>query len=188
MDSSLLIPDARVLDQAWERFGAGVELACHPFRNFTLATTDGSGLPQARLMTLRGVERDAGRLWLHSHQHSAKVMEITSNPAFAATFFDPEHMVSIRVRGTAACHLFDSAALAEFSRGAVAAGRGNAADLLWPGSPDALQHAITRKAFREFVAIALTVDELVWMQIAGGKVRHVRFREREGWQCEAMVD
>ena len=177
-----------IWDEVWSRLAGAVSLDDHPFRSFTLATVDSLGAPQARLMTLRGVDRVEHRIWVHSHQRASKIVELTANPAFAGNFFDPATLTTVRLRGTAACHLFDSSALAQFSRACTAAPHRNAADLLWPGSTDLLQRAITRKAFREFVAIALTVEEIVWMQVTGSEVWHVRLRESDAWTPENMPD
>jgi hypothetical protein len=55
---------------------------------------------------------------------------------------------------------------------------------LWPGSPEALQHALTRRAFREFAVIELAVEEIAWLQATATDVVHVLLRAETGFRPE----
>jgi pyridoxamine 5'-phosphate oxidase len=88
---------AATLDAAWEVLEAGVTDRGAPARHVVLATTGTQG-PEARLLVLRGADRAAGTLTLHSDAASAKVAELTVDPRAALLVWDPEGRVQIRLR------------------------------------------------------------------------------------------
>jgi len=65
---------------------------------FMLATASASGVPSARMVSLRGLEDRA--LLVYTHDASRKVRELDENPLFAAVFhFDAERR-QLRLEGT----------------------------------------------------------------------------------------
>jgi pyridoxamine 5'-phosphate oxidase len=65
----------------------------------TLSTVDGHGKPSARIVLLKGVERD--RFLFYTNHQSQKGKELDANPACALTFFWPELERQVRVSGLA---------------------------------------------------------------------------------------
>jgi pyridoxamine 5'-phosphate oxidase len=65
----------------------------------TLSTVDAHGKPSARIVLLKGVERD--RLLFYTNYQSQKGKELDANPACALTFFWPELERQIRISGLA---------------------------------------------------------------------------------------
>lgn len=65
----------------------------------TLSTVDGHGKPSARIVLLKGVERD--RFLFYTNHQSQKGKELDTNPACALTFFWPELERQVRVSGIA---------------------------------------------------------------------------------------
>jgi len=63
----------------------------------TLSTVDGHGKPSARIVLLKGVERD--RFLFYTNYQSQKGKELDANPACALTFFWPELERQVRISG-----------------------------------------------------------------------------------------
>lgn len=65
----------------------------------TLSTVDGHGKPSARIVLLKGVERE--RFLFFTNHQSQKGKELDANPACALTFFWPELERQVRISGMA---------------------------------------------------------------------------------------
>lgn len=79
------------LDDAWARLAPG--------RYVVLATTARNGA-EARMLVLRGADREAERLMLHTDAATAKVAELAAHPRATLLAWDPDDKVQIRVRVT----------------------------------------------------------------------------------------
>jgi pyridoxamine 5'-phosphate oxidase len=64
---------------------------------FVLATASASGVPSARMVSLRGIEARA--LLVYTHEGSRKTRELAENPAFAAVFHWSEARRQLRLEG-----------------------------------------------------------------------------------------
>lgn len=64
----------------------------------TLATVDEGGMPDVRVVLLKGLEE--GRFVFYTHYDSAKGREIAHNPKVALNFFWSKSVRQVRVRGT----------------------------------------------------------------------------------------
>lgn len=71
-----------------------------PLRWPVLATR-GAAYPGARMLVVRGFDREALDVELHTDARSAKLEELTADPACALLFFDKGSMVQLRVDGRA---------------------------------------------------------------------------------------
>jgi pyridoxamine 5'-phosphate oxidase len=88
-------------DDPWARVRQWLQPDLHgPLADaFMLATASPTGVPSARIVSLRGLE--PGALILYTHDGSRKVRELDANPRFAAVFhFDSERR-QLRLEGTA---------------------------------------------------------------------------------------
>ncbi len=65
-----------------------------------LATVDGAGLPDCRMVLLKGL--DAGGLVFYTNIESAKGLELAANPRAAVTFYWKSLARSVRARGPVA--------------------------------------------------------------------------------------
>jgi hypothetical protein len=155
----------------WERLVRAADDPADPLRVFVLATVTPEHRPAARLMTLRGADRRLGRVWCHTTRDSPKVAELRANPWFVAVAYDEKLGLQIRLEGTTSIHELDPLARDHFDQAARAregceSVAGELPDPLWPGSPDELQHAITRGAWMHFAVIQMDVQVIMWTQVA----------------------
>jgi hypothetical protein len=175
-------------DTVWRRLAQAADDPADPLRLFTLATVTPENRAAARLMTLRGADRRLGRIWCHSKSDSPKIADLRLNPWFAAVAYDPVQSVQIRLEGSAEIHELDPLARSHFEQASRAREsadlvEGEVPDLLWPGSPAELQHAITRGAWRHFAVIQMEIDSIVWTQVVGAETVHCILHPANGWKA-----
>ncbi|MGC6512085.1 MAG: pyridoxamine 5'-phosphate oxidase family protein [Parvibaculales bacterium] len=67
-----------------------------------LATIGLDGTPRTRMVVLRRMDRESGRLIFHTDLRSGKVEELAKSPMASLLFYDPKKRIQISVTGTAA--------------------------------------------------------------------------------------
>ena len=72
----------------------------HPFRYFTLATSDISGRPRLRTVVLRDFDTDCN-LYIYTDKRSKKITHIIEREWVSALFYDPEKLCQVVVRAKA---------------------------------------------------------------------------------------
>lgn len=198
----------------WTRLRRAADDPDDPMRLVTLATVTPEGTPAARLMVLRGVERDPARVWFHTHASDAKVIDLSTQPAAQVVAYDASARAQLRISGLATVHRLDTIARMHFEQGSMLATRlasilgegvldeakssetANGAseterhsasesgppDILWPTAGPKLIEATTRRAWREFAAIEISVGlvEIV-IGLPGGS-RRATLRAADGWR------
>tara|TARA_Y100000739_G_scaffold179643_1_gene157702 strand:- start:4215 stop:4811 length:597 start_codon:yes stop_codon:yes gene_type:complete len=73
--------------------------SAHPFRTFSLASTD-EKIPSLRTVVLREFSLDDRFLDCHSDLRSPKVIELKKNNRFSALFYSSEKKIQLRFKGT----------------------------------------------------------------------------------------
>jgi hypothetical protein len=89
-------PDPLVQFGRW--FNAAVDAGLRDPNAMTLATVDGQGRPNARIVLLKGADPDGFRFF--TNYHSAKGRELDSRPEAALVFFWSELERQVRVEGS----------------------------------------------------------------------------------------
>ncbi|MDX2016513.1 MAG: pyridoxamine 5'-phosphate oxidase family protein [Planctomycetota bacterium] len=90
-----------VLDHAWAMLVRGVRDAKHGFHTPTLATLSPEGLPEARIVVLRGADPARLEISAHTDARSPKVHELRTQPTAAWVFYDAHSKLQIRARARA---------------------------------------------------------------------------------------
>ncbi|GAA3509498.1 pyridoxamine 5'-phosphate oxidase family protein [Aquimarina addita] len=72
----------------------------HPFRYFTLATSDINYSPRLRTVVLRNVDKDL-TLMIYTDHRSKKVTHILEHEVVSLLFYDPERLLQITMRAKA---------------------------------------------------------------------------------------
>lgn len=97
-------PWANTLDglyeQAWARLSRGVGDRHAPARHPTLATVSARGMPQARIVVLRAVDKQAGILRVYTDLQSAKVDDLRATPMAALLVWDSSAHLQIRLQAS----------------------------------------------------------------------------------------
>ncbi len=90
--------------QAWQALVRGAHDPKHAFHWPTLVTTSPDGLPEARTVVLRHVERAARQLALYTDVRSSKLEAIRAQPVVAWHLYDGKRRVQLRVKTLACIH------------------------------------------------------------------------------------
>lgn len=87
-------------DELSQEILKSVEKNGHPFKYFTLGTTDLSGRPQLRTVVLREATKDLG-LRFYTDSRSIKIEHIRNNNTVSLLFYHPEKLLQLRIQGKA---------------------------------------------------------------------------------------
>lgn len=85
----------------WQALGRAAKDRRSPWHTPVLATVAADGAPQARVLVLRQVERDARLLRLHSDARTPKVAQIRAEPRVSLLLYDPGARLQLRIAGLA---------------------------------------------------------------------------------------
>lgn len=69
----------------------------HPFRYFSLATTDPKGDPEVRLVVLRNYHSEDDLFTIYTDARTPKIKALDRNPTAELLFYDPKKLLQIRV-------------------------------------------------------------------------------------------
>ena len=88
----------------WANLLAGVRDRNAPARHVVLATLGPDGWPEARTVVLRGADRAAALLEVHTDLHSGKVASLAALPRAALHVWDAAEQLQIRVQARVTVH------------------------------------------------------------------------------------
>ena len=167
--------------QAWQQLSRGKADRRHPARTPTLATIGPDG-PRMRSVILRGLDRAAAVLEVHSDRASDKVAEIAADPRVACHVWCPKADLQIRVSGTARLIHADPARWQQVPAAARAVYGGTPA----PGTRlDRPEDHAAEGALERFTAIRITVEAGDILYLGADRHRRVRARrDGDGWVCD----
>lgn len=181
--SADLHPWANTLDalhaQVWARLARGVRDRRTASRHPTLATVTPEGMPRARTVVLRAVDKASGVLQIHTDLHSAKVGDLRATPWAALHIWDSSAHLQIRLAARVAIVSGPDAAaiwtaIPEPARSAY----GSSPE---PGSPvpDALAYQKTPN-LAAFAVLHLEVQAMDILHL-GPDHRRAQFLRADGW-------
>jgi pyridoxamine 5'-phosphate oxidase len=168
-----------LLVAAWARLQRGVRDKRAAARHVILATRGRNGWPQARIVVLRGADKDASLLEVHTDLRSAKIAELQADPRAMLQAWDLRAHLQIRAEVRAEI-LSGPQVAARWDRvpegSRMAYGSTPA-----PGQPiaDALDY-IKHPNAQDFAAVNLHVQAFDLVHL-GADHRRARFERADGW-------
>ncbi|MHA7058138.1 pyridoxamine 5'-phosphate oxidase family protein [Aquimarina sp. M1] len=78
-------------------FKKALETKTHPFRYFTLATSDFNNIPRLRTVVLRDVDDDLNMI-VYTDERSKKIANIQANNRVSLLFYDQKRLLQITVK------------------------------------------------------------------------------------------
>ncbi|MEL7117021.1 MAG: pyridoxamine 5'-phosphate oxidase family protein [Pseudomonadota bacterium] len=167
------------LDGLWDR-GWSLLAAGGAHRFVTLATLSGRG-PEARLVVLRGADRETGRLEIYTDSLSTKVRELGADPRAALHHWTPSDDLQIRLTG--AIEITTGAALQDIWDALPAPQRTSYGVKPAPGSAIASAEAYTRVPdFAQFARLTFQADEIDIVHLGRDLHRRAEYDRADGWQ------
>ena len=193
-----VIPYDVLADEAWARLVEAADDPTHPMRLFLLATVDALGVPDARLMVLRGAGRSLGKIWFYTDRRSEKVDQLRKRPELCAVTYDRRDGVQLRLRGAATIHELNSAAAQHWSQTSAAV-RALYASPDAPGRPlrlpdprlmtikHALDAGAEALARQNFAVIETLVQTIEWLQLKDDDQRRAILHASTGWAVQPLA-
>lgn len=176
---------AAFLDLGWQRLTRGVADRHAAARHPAFATVSPEGRPEVRTVVLRGADRGAGMVEVHTDGASAKVASLKANPHAQLMIWDARPKLQIRLSarvtirtGEAVAHQWSR--IPDGSRMAYGASPA-------PGTPIRSAHDYRKLAhFDGFAVLCCEIIEIELMQLSEIHRRAV-FNGLDGWRGEWRV-
>lgn len=167
-------------NDAWAHLAQGVADGTSPARYPTFATVGPDSVPQARTVVLRGADRAAASVEVHTDIETDKVTALRHTPMAALHIWLPA--ADLQIRLTARVEILTGAQVdAAWAQVPVTA-RVSYGTQPVPGTPIAEVHAYEKPADRSRFAVLKC--QLTQMDLVHLDVRHRRavFTAQDGWQ------
>ncbi|MEO0674870.1 MAG: pyridoxamine 5'-phosphate oxidase family protein [Pseudomonadota bacterium] len=186
------IDDLTTLEQidawVWDQFVRAPHDRQSTFKWPLLSTVGEGGVPQARIVVLLAIDREARHVDIYTDGRSTKVKELSESPQAALTFFDQRHLVQVRTRGRAAL-IIDGAERDRALAALTVRGRRDYATITAPGSA-LTEPGVTYEdqlADDHFCIIRLAIDMIDWLSLSRSGHRRAVFDYRQspiarGWR------
>jgi hypothetical protein len=170
------------LGELWRRLARGVADRRSGFHTVQLASIGLDGAPRVRTVVLRGVDRAARQLRVHTDRRSAKFAQIAERPRVEICAYDARAKIQIRARGRAevsATAAADPAWAATSPSSRVcyraAAAPGTPVDDPRLVDPDPTPPAEPEAGREHFGVVLVTVEHIDWLYLAARGHRRARF-------------
>jgi pyridoxamine 5'-phosphate oxidase len=192
METLPLIGFAEMAEWVWAGLARGADDAEHALHLLTMATVSPDGRPNARVMTNRGVDRLAGRVWFYTRMDTPKVADLHARSAVCVVGYDRACGVQVRLNGTVRVHQRD--AMAEEHWGHIA----QVAQWLYqlpdldrespvgidprlPQDREKLTAGLTARSRAQFGVIEMMVETVDWLQANGREQRRAVMHASDRW-------
>lgn len=187
------------LDTAWRLLERGAADRHSPMHVPVVASVDAGGAPDARVMVLRGADRQAATLRFHTDARSPKCTALNGRRV-SVLAYHPGEAVQVRLAGTARIVTAGEeieavwAAATPFARRCYLLEAAPGSRLSAPGSglpawvegrkPEAAELVAARP---NFALVIVTVAAIDWLHLAQDGHRRARFAEADGWRGAWVV-
>ncbi|MHC4413729.1 MAG: pyridoxamine 5'-phosphate oxidase family protein [Planctomycetota bacterium] len=185
-------------EESWARLEEAADSPSHPMRLIILATIAADGTPDARMMVLRGANRQSGRIWFYTDRRSEKVTHLRDRPSVCAVAYDRHNGVQLRLRGNAVIHDTNSLAAQHWEH--------TSSVLRWLyASPDApglplrqpdprimsmkqdMNSGVPDNARGNFAVIEIVVKSIEWHQVCEADQRRAILHAATAWAVQPLA-
>jgi hypothetical protein len=182
-----------ILAHAWTLLVRGGADRKSPLHTPVVASVDGDGLPQARVMVLRKADPAAATLRFHTDARSPKVAQLDGRPVSVLGYHAAEQM-QLRIAGTARVAtdgeqvdgiwaqstLFARRCyLAQSAPGTPMPGPSSGLPAWIEGQQPTAEQIIPARA--NFATLWIDVTAIDWLHLANSGHRRALFRAADGW-------
>lgn len=195
MDEAMM----RALDTAWQLLADAVADRHSPMHTPVVASVDGDGRPDARVMVLRAADRATASLRFHTDARSPKCAALDGT-AVSVLAYHPGEAIQLRIAGTARVVVTGSeidaiwAAATPFARRIYLTGAAPGTPSAAPASglPDWAEgrqptEAELVPARPNFAVVNVAVTAIDWLHLAHDGHRRARFEQAGVWTGQWLV-
>lgn len=179
-----------LLETIWQSLTDAATLPGHGLTLMNIATIGHNGGPRARSVILRDFARSPERLGFATHAHSEKVVEIRANSTVAATCYDRERSLQLRLEGTATVVEDDGERWRAWQRLAPHSQQ-QYVSLAVPGASVTTHEELREDpstAFQRFAWISLELRRLEWLDLSAEPHARWQFDRFDGsWSGQRVV-
>lgn len=172
--------------EMWARLEKAPSQRADPFRTPTVATVDGHGLPEARVVVLRAASAAGRTVRIHTDAASAKYAALQRTPHLAFCFWDSKRRVQLRLDGDV---VVEEGTLVEDALTRLSASERRQYGISPPpGTPIEASTDYDHDDAPRFVRIVCTVQRMDVLWLA--RPRHRRLRanwDGQAWQSTWVV-
>ena len=157
-----------------------------PSTRTVLATISHSGAPEARVVVLRGADRQSARIDIHTDAASVKIKELGLDPRASLLIWSDNKQLQLRMRGEIS---IATGAEARPHWARVPDGsRANYGVTPTPGTAISASDAYTRAPDpAKFAVLTLTLSEADVVHLSDDYHRRALFRRDDGWQGQWLA-
>jgi pyridoxine/pyridoxamine 5'-phosphate oxidase len=157
-----------------------------PNARSVLATIGRSGAPEARMVVLRGADRRAGSVAVHTDTGSVKITELTADPRASLHIWNESTQVQMRLRGT--IQISSGLELAHLWHQMPDGSRANYGVTPVPGSVIDASDAYVRAPDPDRLArLTLRIDEMDVVHLSDDYHRRALYRRDDDWQGQWLA-
>ncbi len=180
----------QILDDCWRMLFRATQDKKSPLRTPAFVSVSPEGLPQARTLVLRKVERQTRLLRAYTDARAEKVSDLRAQPEVVWLFYHPRQQQQLRLRATVHIHHNDPTT-AHIWQQLPPFARKNYATQQPPGTPtEALTNGLlpdwqaqTDAAYAHFVVLDTFVYAIDWLYLHPEVQHRARFRwQNDDWQ------
>jgi len=181
-----------IFDQCWQKLMNAAQTPGAAWRTPVLATVL-ANQPRQRTVVLRHADSASGSLWIHTDLRSAKIEQITQQPAVSLLFYDPAAETQLQVRGHATVHtsgparqqLWDSSPESSLRMYLAPQPPGIPASSPSPNLPGQFIGRVPTRAdlqagLASFAAVQIQMHSLEWLQLSRDGHRRAAFTAPAG--------
>lgn len=195
MTAQKLVALTELADVAWNRLSHAANDTNDPLRLVTLANIDPDGLPQARIMVIRGADREASRIWFHTDSRSRKIEQLQRNGNVCVVAWDVNDRIQLRLYGTITIHENDDVANDHWQQTTTSVrhvyGNGPVPKQPLPAADPRLQrlwrHQERTRHLHQplnFVVLEMHVTRIEWQQVLGAAQRCATLSRESNWALQ----
>lgn len=175
-----------LLAHAWQQLIEGAGGPETPGHRVVLATLAASGAPETRIVVLRGADRAAGTVAVHTDSKSVKVAELRADPRAALHFWAEPLNLQLRLRGN--MQIATGPAVADTWASIRSSARFSYGVKPAPGTPIVHSDAYSRVPDPgQFAVLTLRIDAMDIVHLSDDYHRRALFQRADGWQGQWLA-
>jgi len=195
-ESEMLIDLAELPGAIWDRLQRAASTPHYEARLLTVAFIAENGGPDARILFLRGADRENDRIWFYGDARSGKMAQFKHDPCACAVLYEHHEGIQIRLYGRVELHCNDQTAREHWAQLDFVVKHELS---IPPGVSGEERDPVRRKHFKavkndahveegfaNFTVLEMDVETIDWLQVSRTEERRARLTLSEDWMVQEL--